>query len=187
MSTFDTTEVSENKSTGTQFLTFMIKGEILALDIKYVKEILNYKTITKMPFMPNFIHGVLNLRGVVLPVIDLSARLHNVVSSIGLRSSILIVETETSNGPQTIGVLVDGVSEVLTLDAKSIDNPPQFGAHLRPEYISGVTRMGETFVILLRHEMVFSIEEMSTYIEKFSNERKKNSLLMTRNEDANSG
>lgn len=177
----------ENKSQGTQFLTFIIKGEIFALNIKSIKEILNYKTITKMPFMPSFIHGVLNLRGVVLPVIDLSARLHNATSSIAGRSSILIIETITSNGIQTMGVLVDGVSEVLSLNDSNINIPPQFGAHLRPEYITGVTRIEDNFIIILNQELVFSIDEMTSQIEHFSSTNFNIEAKKSRKEDVVSG
>lgn len=158
----------DKNSNAVQFLTFLIKGEVFALDIKSIKEILNYRSITKMPFMPSFIHGVLNLRGVVLPVIDLSARLHNEVTAIGARSTILIIETTTANGSQPIGVLVDGVSEVLSLDSSHIDIPPQFGAHLKPDFIKGVTRLHDNFIIILSEENVFSMEEMSANIDQHS-------------------
>ncbi len=159
---------SEDNNTSVQFLTFLVKGEVFALDIKSIKEILNYRPITKMPFMPGFVHGVLNLRGDVLPVIDLSSRLHNEITSIGARSTVLIIETATAQGSQTMGILVDGVSEVLSLDSAHIDTPPQFGAHLKPEFIFGVTRLNDNFIIILNQETVFSMEEMTIQIDQYS-------------------
>lgn len=161
-------DISEENSNCIQFLTFLVRGEVFALDIKSIKEILNYRSITQMPFMPGFIHGVLNLRGVVLPVIDLSARLHNEITAIGARSAILIIDTITPTGAQTIGVLVDGVSEVLSLDSSHIEVPPKFGTRLKPEFINGVTRLSDNFIIILNQETVFSMEEMTTQISQYS-------------------
>ena len=175
---------NETKSLETQFLTFLIQGEYFALNIKTIKEILNYKIITKMPFMPNFVHGVLNLRGVVIPVIDLSARLHNKESVIGGRSSILIIDVITNSGNQPLGILVDGVSEVLNLNSSNIDAPPKFGAHLRPDFIVGVTRIKNNFIIILNQDSVFSIEEMAIQIEKISVPA---NMKMARSEDLASG
>ncbi|MGZ3789016.1 MAG: chemotaxis protein CheW [Bacteriovorax sp.] len=177
-------ELSLSKnSTSVQFLTFFIKGEVFALDIKSIKEILNYRPITKMPFMPDFIHGVLNLRGVVLPVIDLSARLHNETASIGARSTVLIIETAEAADSQTIGVLVDGVSEVLSLESSHIDMPPQFGAHLRPEFITGVTRLNDNFIIILNQGTVFSMEEMTTQIGLYSSKILSLEVKQSKNEE----
>lgn len=168
----------ENKSQETQlenqFLTFLIQGEFFALNIKTIKEILNYRVITKMPFMPSFVHGVLNLRGVVIPVIDLSARLHNRESSIAARSSILIVDITTTTGTQPLGVLVDGVSEVLNLDSTNIDSPPKFGAHLKLEFITGVTRLNDKFIIILNQDTVFAMEEMTAQIDRYSSKQGEN-------------
>lgn len=176
-------DISDQSNSCSQFLTFLVRGEIFALDIKSIKEILNYRSITKMPFMPGFIHGVLNLRGVVLPVIDLSARLHNEITNIGTRSTILIIETATAMGTQSIGVLVDGVSEVLSLDSSHIDVPPKFGAHLRPELVNGVTRLNDNFIIILNQETVFSMDEMTNQIGQYSSKILNIEVKSTSNED----
>lgn len=159
----------ETISLETQLLTFLIQGEFFALNIKTIKEILNYRIVTKMPFMPSFVHGVLNLRGVVIPVVDLSARLHNKESSIIARSSILIVDT----GMHSFGVLVDGVSEVLSLNSSHVDSPPKFGANLKPEFIAGVTRVNDNFIIILNLETVLAIDEMIVQIDQHSSRQTK--------------
>ncbi|MDE2584868.1 MAG: purine-binding chemotaxis protein CheW [Betaproteobacteria bacterium] len=149
-----------------QYLTFQFGGELFALGILNVKEIIEYGTITEIPMMPAFIRGVLNLRGAVVPVIDLSARFGGVPTATGRRTCIVIIEmiqtAEGSEVRQDIGLVVDCVNEVLEIPASDIEPPPAFGAKIRADFIQGMGKVAGKFVIILSAERVLSVEEMST-------------------------
>lgn len=149
-----------------QYLTFQLGGELFALGILNVKEIIEYGTITEIPMMPAFIRGVLNLRGAVVPVIDLGARFGGAPTATGRRTCIVIIEmiqtAEASEVRQDIGVVVDCVNEVLEIPASDIEPPPAFGAKIRADFIQGMGKMAGKFVIILNAERVLSVEEMST-------------------------
>lgn len=150
-----------------QYLTFMLGGEVYALGILNIKEIIDYGDITSVPMMPSFIRGVINLRGRVVPVVDLSARFGRGATQIAKRTGIVIVETIHS-GPendeeihQDIGIIVDAVNEVVEIGRKDIEPPPAFGARIRPDFISGMAKSNNRFIIILDTNQVLSIEEMA--------------------------
>lgn len=144
-----------------QFLTFSLKGEMFALGILRIKEILEYGLLTPVPMMPAFIKGVINLRGAVVPVIDLSVRFYGQRSEVHKRSCIVIVEVETDEGRQDIGVMVDSVSEVLEIAARDIEPAPAFGSRLRADFIDGMGKVQGEFVIILAIDKVLSIDELA--------------------------
>ena len=149
-----------------QYLTFLIKGEMFAINILGVKEIIEYGNITPIPLMPDVIRGVINLRGAVVSVVDLNARFGNAASTVTRRSCIVIIETQgqegdQEGGSQDIGVVVDAVSEVLTIPRQEIEPPPSFGARIRADFISGMGKVNGKFVILLNTQKVLSIDEMA--------------------------
>ena len=152
-----------------QYLTFLLGGEMFAVGILNVKEIIEYGNITEIPMMPAFIRGVINLRGSVVPVIDLAARFGNPRSEAGKRSCIVIVEVaDTANGGDLhhdIGIMVDAVSEVLEIPAGDIEPPPSFGARIRADFIFGMGKVGGKFVIILNVERVLSVEEIAQLSE----------------------
>ncbi|HJW03943.1 MAG TPA: chemotaxis protein CheW [Azospira sp.] len=149
-----------------QYLTFQLGGEVFALGILNVKEIIEYGTVTEIPMMPPFIRGVLNLRGAVVPVIDLMARFGGTPATTGRRTCIVIIEmvqtVEGSEVHQDIGVVVDCVNEVLEIPAGDIEPPPAFGAKIRADFIQGMGKVAGKFVIILNAERVLSVEEMSS-------------------------
>jgi purine-binding chemotaxis protein CheW len=144
-----------------QVLTFLLAGEIFAIAIPCIREILEYGTVTEVPLMPTFICGVMNLRGTVVPVIDLSLRLGRAATTIHRRTCIIIIEVEFEDQLQTIGVLVDAVQEVLVIPEDEIEAPPQFGSQIRTDFIDGIVRVEGRFVILLHVDQVLSVEEMA--------------------------
>lgn len=150
-----------NAANAEQYLTFNLGGESFAIGILSIKEIIEYGKPTTVPMMPAFIHGVINLRGAVLPVIDLSARFGRGASQIGRRSCIVILEVDEDGSQQDIGVIVDSVNEVVEIPPCDIEPPPAFGTQVRTDYIRGMGRLAERFVILLDVAKVFSMEEMS--------------------------
>jgi len=144
-----------------QFLTFLLGGEPFAISILVVKEIIEYGQLTAVPMMPDFIRGVINLRGQVLPVIDLSARFGRQQSEIARRTCVVIVEMDNDGEKQDVGVVVDSVSEVMDIAANAIQPAPAFGAKIRADFISGMVEVGERFVIILNVDQVLSIDEMA--------------------------
>lgn len=149
----------------TQYLTFMLGGEVFAIGILAIKEIIEYRGLTEVPMMPDCIRGVINLRGAVVPVMDLAARFGKPSSKIGKRTCIVIVEVDSGSESQVIGVIVDAVNAVLDIATADIELPPTFGARIRSEFIAGMGKVDGKFVILLSVNHVLSMEEIGTLAE----------------------
>ncbi|HEY1609961.1 MAG TPA: chemotaxis protein CheW [Paraburkholderia sp.] len=145
----------------TQFLTFMLAGEVYAIGILAIKEIIEYKSVTEVPMMPTSVRGVINLRGAVVPVVDLLARFGRQPGVITKRSCIVIVEVQSADDRQTIGVVVDAVNEVLDIAPEDIEPAPHFGTRVRSDFVRGIGKVREKFVILLDVNHVLSITELS--------------------------
>lgn len=144
-----------------QYLTFSLGGEVFALGILNVKEIIEFGNVTEIPMMPAFIRGVINLRGAVVPVIDLSARFGGKSSTVSRRTCIVIVEVESEDSKQDLGVIVDAVNEVLEIPRAEIEPAPSFGAKIRADFIKGMGKVDGRFVIILNVERVLSTEEIA--------------------------
>ena len=144
-----------------QYLTFALSGEMFAVGILNVKEIIEYGSLTEIPMMPSFIRGVINLRGSVVPVIDLAARFGGKSAEAGKRTCIVIVEVSDEETRHDIGIMVDAVSEVLDIPASEIEPPPSFGAKIRADFIFGMGKVAGEFVIILNIDKVLSIEEIA--------------------------
>jgi len=145
-----------------QYLTFMLGGETYAMGILSIKEIIEYGNITEVPRMPEFIRGVINLRGAVVPVIDLGARFGKHTTAITRRTCIVIIEVANGEETQDVGVMVDAVNEVLEISAGEIEPAPSFGANIRADFIDGMGKINGKFVIILNIHQVLSVEEMAT-------------------------
>ncbi len=146
---------------GQQVLCFNAAGSTYAMGIASIKEIIEYGTITTIPLMPAFIRGVINLRGAVVPVIDLAARLGFEPAVPSRRTCIVIVEMRHGDERFDLGVVVDAVSEVLELGPEDVEPAPSFGAAIRSDFIEAMARIRGRFVIVMRLEQVLSIEEVS--------------------------
>lgn len=154
----------QRKADAGQYLTFVLGGEIYALGILNIKEIIDYGNLTEVPMMPAFVRGVINLRGSVVPVVDLSARFGKGSTQIAKRTGIVIVETvgdSDEGSQQDIGIIVDAVNEVVDITAQEIEPPPSFGTGIRPDFINGMAKRDGHFVILLNVSRVLSVEEMA--------------------------
>lgn len=145
-----------------QYLTFMLGGETFAIGILSIKEIIEYGQLTEVPRMPDFIRGVINLRGAVVPVIDLGARFGKQPASVSRRTCVVIIEVEHEGEQQVVGVMVDAVNEVLDISPEQIEPAPNFGANIRADFISGMGKVEGKFVIILNVNHVLSLDEMST-------------------------
>lgn len=145
-----------------QFLTFMLGEEQFAVGILHIKEIIEYGSLATVPMMPACVRGVINLRGAVVPVMDLSARFGRNPSAITKRSCIVIVEVGGADGgnKQVLGMLVDAVNAVVEIAAGDIEPAPAFGTRIRPDFIAGIGKFNGKFVILLEIDRVLSTEEV---------------------------
>ncbi len=152
-----------------QYLTFSLGGEVFALGILNVKEIIEFGNITEIPMMPAFIRGVINLRGAVVPVIDLSARFGGATSTVSRRTCIVIVELGEGEERQDLGVIVDAVNEVLEIPRSEIEPPPAFGAKIRADFIQGMGKVDGRFVIILNVDRVLSPQEITMLASMSSN------------------
>ncbi|HEX3141122.1 MAG TPA: chemotaxis protein CheW [Rhizobacter sp.] len=147
-----------------QYLTFQLAGESYAIGILAIKEIIEYHSLTEVPMMPACVRGVINLRGAVVPVMDLQARFGRKPSEVTKRTCIVIVEVESQNDGererQVIGVVVDAVNEVLEISPADIEPAPAFGARIRTDFIQGMGKVRGKFVILLDVDHVLSLDDL---------------------------
>ncbi|WP_417069708.1 chemotaxis protein CheW [Niveibacterium terrae] len=147
-----------------QFLTFTLGSEHFAIAIQAIREIIEFPRLTAIPLTPAFLAGVINLRGAVVPVIDLSVRFGRARTGVGRRSCIVIVEVMMGEELQPLGVIVDAVDEVVEIDAAQIERRPDFGAGIRADFVSGMLRLGSSFVVALNLDRVLSGEELEQMI-----------------------
>lgn len=155
-----TTAVAEQEQQG-QFLTFLVGKDKLAIGISDVNEIIEITNITTVPMTPNYIRGVINLRGNVVPVVDLAARLGHETSEISKRSCIVLVEIVSGEETQSIGMLVDQVNEILEIAKENIQPAPEFGSDIRVDFIKAMGRVDDDFIILLEISRVLSVSELA--------------------------
>lgn len=146
-----------------QYLTFMLGGEVFSISILSIKEIIWYANLTEVPMMPACIRGVINLRGAVVPVMDLSNRFGKPSTPVIKSTCIVIIEVPTANAGETqaMGVVVDSVQAVLEIPVSEIEPAPSFGAKIRPDFIEGIAKVNGKFVILLNVNQVLSTDEIS--------------------------
>jgi len=145
-----------------QYLTFVLAGEIFAIGILAIKEIIEYSSPTTVPMMPDYLRGIINLRGLVVPVIDLAVRFGKPASPVTKRTCIVIVEIELDGERYDIGAVVDAVNAVLEIPAREIEPPPSFGARIRTEFIAGMGKVDGRFVILLDPKHVLAPAEIES-------------------------
>jgi purine-binding chemotaxis protein CheW len=143
-----------------QYLTFMIAGEEYAISLIKVKEIIEYDTITEVPKTPEWIRGVINLRGSVVPVIDLAVKLRQAPSIAGKLTCIVITEVECEGEATVMGIMADSVRQVIDLNPQEIEPPPTFGTRVKVDYLLGMARSGKKFCLILDTEKVLSTDEL---------------------------
>lgn len=144
-----------------QYLTFQLGEEIFAIDVVNVREILEFNSVTKVPQTPDYMRGVINLRGSVVPVLDMRLKFGMSVTEKTINTCIVVVEVPMEDENVIIGALVDSVQEVFELDPDSIEPAPRIGIQLRNGFIKGMGKKDDRFVIILDIERVFSYEELS--------------------------
>jgi purine-binding chemotaxis protein CheW len=148
-----------------QFLTFALGEEVFAMDIRTVREIIQVGPMTTVPLMPGFVRGVINLRGAVVPVIDLQSRFGRPRATIGKKTCIVIFDALRDGDRVELGLLVDAVSEVIDIAPDQIEPPPNFGSAVRRDFIQGMGKVGSRFVIILAPDKAFDVTEMAQLCE----------------------
>jgi purine-binding chemotaxis protein CheW len=151
--------VEEIKDTR-QYLTFKLDEEVFAIDVAKVREVLDLTTITKIPRTPDFMSGVINLRGSVVPVVDLRLCFEMSKTNKTVNTCIVVVEVLLDGEPTIIGALADSVEEVIDLEPDQIQPAPRIGTHLRTDFIRGMGRRDTEFLMILDIDKVFSAEEL---------------------------
>jgi len=144
----------------TQYLTFKLDDEVFALAIEQVREVLDFTTLTKVPKIPEFMRGVINLRGSVVPVVDLRIKfgMNRTEKTVG--TCIIITEVIVDNETTILGILADSVQEVMDLEPVQIEPAPKIGTRLKTEFIRGIGKRNDAFIILLDIDLVFSTDEL---------------------------
>lgn len=143
-----------------QYLTFMIGGEEYAISLLKVKEIIEYDTVTQIPKTPEWIRGVINLRGSVVPVIDLAVKFRLAPSVAGKMTCIVITEVQSGDESAVMGIMADSVRQVIDLRPQDVEEPPTFGTRVKVDYLLGMARSGKKFCLLLDTEKVLSTDEL---------------------------
>lgn len=147
-----------------QYLTFMLGGELYAAPIASIREVVEFVGLTRIPLAPSVVPGVLNLRGAVVPVVDLSARFGGPPMTIGRRTCVVVVETPIAEGTYALGVIVDSVSEALEVEAHQLEQRPAFGSGLRSDFVAGMLNLGGRFVVVLELSQVLSMSELEQLV-----------------------
>jgi purine-binding chemotaxis protein CheW len=149
----------------TQYLSFELDGEIFALEIEKVREVLDYTTITTIPLTPDFMRGIINLRGRVVPVVDMRVKFGIPEVKNTVDTCIIIVEVTLDDEMILVGALVDSVDEVFDLEPDHIEPPPKIGINLTVDFIKGMGKRDDGFIIILDIDRVFSEDEISLVAE----------------------
>jgi purine-binding chemotaxis protein CheW len=144
-----------------QYLSFSLGEGVFAIDIRMVREIIQYGAMTAVPLMPSFIRGVINLRGAVVPVIDLQVRFGRAPAVVGNKTCVIIFDIEREGEKVELGLMVDAVSEVIEIAPSEIEPPPQFGASIRRDFIRGMGKVDGEFIVILEPERALNIEDMA--------------------------
>ncbi len=150
----------------TQYLTFKLDDEVFALDISKVREVLDFTAITKVPKTPEFMRGVINLRGSVVPVVDLRLKFGLSRTEKTVNTCIIIAEVTVDNETTILGALADSVQEVLDLEPGHIESAPKIGTRLNTDFIKGMGKRDSRFIIILDIDKVFSTDELALVQEQ---------------------
>jgi len=152
------TEITET----VQYLTFKLDEEVFALDVAKVREILEYSGITKVPRTPDFMRGVINLRGSVVPVIDLRLKFGMSATEQTVNTCIIVVEVELADETLILGLLADSVQEVIEMEPAQIEAAPHIGTHLDTAFIKGMGKHDNRFVMILDIDRIFTGNDLSS-------------------------
>jgi purine-binding chemotaxis protein CheW len=144
-----------------QYLTFKLDSDLFAVDVSKAREVLDFAEVTRVPQTPDYMLGVINLRGSVVPVINLRRKFGMKEAERTVDTCIIVIDIEVNDDTVVVGVVADAVQEVLDLDAGQIEPPPRLGTRLNTEFIKGMGSLDGQFIILLDIDRVFTVEELA--------------------------
>lgn len=159
------TNLDVDNSDAYKYLTFLLPGKTYAVSIMKVKEIIEYDKVVDVPMMPDFICGAINLRGRVIPIIDLSVRLGGEASEIARRTCIIVVDVVLADKIMKVGLVADAVSKVVDFRTEDIDDAPSFNGNINTDYIEGMGKTDDGFIILLNIDNLLNMEDMKQFAE----------------------
>ena len=148
-----------------QYLTFRLDGEAFATGITRIREVLEYTHVTKVPRMPDYMLGVINLRGNVVPVVDLRKQFDMTIAEVTVDTCIIIIEVNVDGNATVLGALADSVQEVIELKAEQLEPAPSLGTRVDNRFIRAMGKLDERFVIVLDMDRVFSAEQLEGLVE----------------------
>lgn len=165
LSSFRRTASQEKKSSETinRYLCFLLNDKTYAVNILKVKEIIEHSDFTPIPMMPDFVWGAINLRGEVVPIIDISLRLNMPATHIQKRTCFVIVEVLVNETRLDVGIVVDGVSRVTDISSEQHAVPPSFGGTIKNEYIQGLGKANDEFILLLNIDKILSMDDIMAF------------------------
>jgi len=149
-----------------QFLSFHLDDDVFAMDIRTVREIIQHASMTVVPLMPDFVRGVVNLRGSVVPVIDLQSRFGRGRALVGKKTCIIVFDASNQSEKLELGLMVDSVSEVIAIPSAQIEPPPPFGTVIRRDFIRGLGKVHGNFVVILEPDRALDVDEMAALAEQ---------------------
>jgi purine-binding chemotaxis protein CheW len=158
------------QSTINSYLTFKLGNEFFAANVSKVLNILEMTKVTKVPKAPSYMKGVINLRGAVLPLVDTRIKFDMPETEYTTNTCILVLDITLNNESVHVGALVDSVQEVLEIDDANIQPPPSIGTKYKSEFIEGVAKVEEEFIMILNMDLIFSTDELSLLKETFHEE-----------------
>ena len=155
--------------TATQYLSFELEDEIFAIDISKVREVLEFVSVTKVPQTPEFMRGVINLRGGAVPVVDMKQKFGIGKTDKTINTCVIITEIQLDEEAVVLGIMADSVDEVFTLDSEQIEPAPRMGTQLNTEFLMGMGKKGDEFVLILDIDRVFSADELERVVAAHDN------------------
>jgi purine-binding chemotaxis protein CheW len=158
---------TELDALSSQHLTFRLENELFAVEVSKVREVLDLVPITKVPRAPDYMRGMINVRGNVVPVVDLHVKFGMELAVTSRDTRIIVMEVEVNGEALVVGAIADGVHEVTELEAGSIEAVPRIGMRWNTDFMKGIGKRNERFVILLDANRVFSVNELDTVKEVF--------------------
>ena len=153
-----------------QFLTFSLSDELYALEVSKVKEVLEYQPITRVPKTPDYMRGVINVRGGIVPIVDLRLKFNLPASEQTVDTCIIVLEIALNNETITVGTIADNVHEVIQLQPEDIEPTPKIGTRLDTDFIEGIGKSNERFLVILDIDKILTAEEISSMADKAQNE-----------------
>lgn len=153
-------QVFSSLNSDTEYLTFLLDGEEFGINILCVQEIRVWSPVTEIPNTPGYLKGVINLRGVIVPIVDLRERFGKISSDYSATTVVIVMRTEIAGKNVVVGIVVDAVSEVYKLEPKDIRESPDFGSNVDSRFIQGMATVDEKIIILLDAEKLMDVEEL---------------------------